>query len=105
MALVVALVIAGQAAGAVLAAPNETRYDKRTFSFDVSENMAPLPKGRFAPQAEPVHADGLPAYGNPFITMGYIYNLIETAPMMIAFVVQVRRTYDGWLTRPTGPSR
>ncbi len=36
--------------------------------FDVSENM-----NRFSFAPEPVFDDGLPAYGNPFITQGYIY--------------------------------
>jgi hypothetical protein len=39
-----------------------------TIAFDVSEDMT-----RFAFAAEPVHDDGMPAHGNPFITQGYIY--------------------------------
>ncbi len=35
---------------------------------DIAENMA-----RFAFDAEPVFDDGLPAYGNAFITQGYLY--------------------------------
>ena len=36
--------------------------------FDVAENMS-----RFVFADKPVHDDGMPAYGNPFITQGYIY--------------------------------
>ena len=37
-------------------------------SFDVAEDHT-----RFAFAPAPVHDDGLPAYGNPFVTQGYIY--------------------------------
>lgn len=66
------VLIGGLAVTGVEAAKDD-KQRKQPFVFDISENMAPLPKGRFAFQAEPVHPDGLPAYGNPFITMGYIY--------------------------------
>lgn len=36
--------------------------------FDVAEDHT-----RFAFAPAPVHDDGLPAYGNPFVTQGYIY--------------------------------
>ncbi|MGH2558476.1 MAG: hypothetical protein ACRDJH_05375 [Thermomicrobiales bacterium] len=36
--------------------------------FDVAEDMS-----RFVFNAAPVHEDGMPAFGNPFITQGYIY--------------------------------
>jgi hypothetical protein len=36
--------------------------------FDVAEDMS-----RFAFAASPVHDDGMPAHGNPFITQGYLY--------------------------------
>ena len=36
--------------------------------FDVAENGS-----RFVPDEAPVFEDGLPAYGNPFVTQGYIY--------------------------------
>jgi hypothetical protein len=39
-----------------------------TLAFDVAEDMS-----RFAFAEQPVHEDGMPAYGNPFITQGYIY--------------------------------
>ena len=37
-------------------------------AFDVIEDHT-----RFAFQAAPVHDSGMPAYGNPFVTQGYIY--------------------------------
>lgn len=39
-----------------------------TVKFDVAENAS-----RFVFDEEPVHDDGLPAYGNSFVTQGYIY--------------------------------
>ena len=36
--------------------------------FDVAEDHT-----RFVFSPAPVHEDGLPAYGNPFLTQGYIY--------------------------------
>jgi hypothetical protein len=36
--------------------------------FDVAEDHT-----RFVFAPSPVHADGMPAYGNPFVTQGYIY--------------------------------
>ena len=50
------------AALAALTAPDGT------LRFDVAEDMS-----RFVFAAQPVHDDGMPAYGNPFITQGYIY--------------------------------
>ena len=41
---------------------------KGTLAFDVAEDMT-----RFVFAEQPVHEDGMPAYGNPFITQGYIY--------------------------------
>ncbi|MGB5809921.1 MAG: hypothetical protein WBG86_05275 [Polyangiales bacterium] len=38
------------------------------YGFDVAENMA-----RFAFDDAPLDEDGLPAYGNSFVTQGYIY--------------------------------
>jgi len=37
-------------------------------NFDVAENHT-----RFVFQDAPVHDNGMPAYGNPFVTQGYIY--------------------------------
>src|SRR5262245_13260595 len=42
--------------------------DTRTIRFDVSENAK-----RFIFDETPLHPDGAPAYGNEFITEGYIY--------------------------------
>lgn len=42
--------------------------DTRFIRFDVSENAK-----RFVFDETPLHADGSPAYGNEFVTMGYIY--------------------------------
>lgn len=39
-----------------------------TLRFDVAEDAT-----RFAFAPEPVHDDGMPAYGNAFVTQGYIY--------------------------------
>lgn len=40
----------------------------KTVQFDVAEDAT-----RFAFDEEPLESNGLPAYGNPFITQGYIY--------------------------------
>jgi hypothetical protein len=71
-ALLAALVVGGVSATAIQSLKDD-RPSVRTLALDVSENMAPLPQGRFAFAKDPVHPDGLPAYGNPFITAGYIY--------------------------------
>ncbi len=42
--------------------------DTRFIQFDVSENAK-----RFIFDETPLHADGAPAYGNEFVTEGYIY--------------------------------
>lgn len=42
--------------------------DDGTLRFDVAEDA-----NRFAFADQPVHEDGLPAYGNAFVTQGYIY--------------------------------
>ena len=39
-----------------------------TLRFDVAEDVS-----RFVFAEAPVHEDGMPAYGNPFVTQGYIY--------------------------------
>jgi hypothetical protein len=44
--------------------------DTRIIRFDVSENAK-----RFVFDETPLHADGAPAYGNEFVTEGYIYPL------------------------------
>jgi len=48
--------------------PKEVSDSPETFSYDVSENMY-----RFTFAEAPIFDDGMPAYGNPFITQGYIY--------------------------------
>lgn len=44
--------------------------DTRILRFDVSENAK-----RFVFDETPLHEDGVPAYGNEFVTEGYIYPL------------------------------
>lgn len=43
-------------------------FRTRTLHFDVSENAK-----RFVFDETPLHADGAPAYGNEFVTEGYLY--------------------------------
>lgn len=63
------LALLGLAGLAVLAArPVESAPAARTLRFDVAENST-----RFVFAKDPVDAEGKPAYGNPFITQGYIY--------------------------------
>jgi len=57
----------------ILIETQETGYsnpilDTRTIRFDVSENAK-----RFVFDETPLHDDGAPAYGNEFVTEGYIY--------------------------------
>jgi hypothetical protein len=52
-------------AATVLAAP---ACAEGLMRFDVAEDHT-----RFVFAPAPVHADGMPAYGNPFVTQGYIY--------------------------------
>lgn len=42
--------------------------DDAPMEFDVAEDLS-----RFIFAASPVHSDGMPAFGNPFVTQGYIY--------------------------------
>ena len=63
-------------AAAVLAVPRTAAAAPRHWPagdspparFEVAENGL-----RFAFASAPVHADGLPAYGNPFVTEGFLY--------------------------------
>ncbi len=48
--------------------PNQDGDSSSTLNYDVSENMY-----RFSFSDAPVFEDGLPAYGNTFITQGYVY--------------------------------
>ncbi len=47
---------------------NAGYFNTHTFRFDVSENAK-----RFVFDETPLHEDGAPAYGNEFVTEGYIY--------------------------------
>jgi hypothetical protein len=47
---------------------NPAWLTQRTLHFDVTENAK-----RFVFDETPLHADGAPAYGNEFVTEGYIY--------------------------------
>jgi hypothetical protein len=51
-----------------LDAPTRSTSPALPDAVDVAENM-----GRFVFAAEPVFDDGLPAYGNSFITQGFLY--------------------------------
>ncbi len=63
------IAVAGVAAGGVsLAAADGGGRRTRTVEVDIAENGT-----RFVIDEAPVFDDGFPAYGNPFITQGYIY--------------------------------
>jgi hypothetical protein len=64
------LAICGVTSGgvALAAASNGERHRPRTLEIDVAEDGT-----RFVIDETPVFDDGFPAYGNPFITQGYIY--------------------------------
>ena len=53
---------------ALLATTDFAMAEDAPMSFDVAEDLT-----RFVFAAEPVFDDGMPAYGNAFITQGYIY--------------------------------
>ncbi len=53
---------------ALLASTGLAMADGAPMSFDVAEDLT-----RFVFAPEPVFEDGMPAYGNAFITQGYIY--------------------------------
>lgn len=55
-------------AAAIAATPFAASADGPLAAFDVAEDMS-----RFVFAAAPVFDDGMPAYGNAFITQGYIY--------------------------------
>jgi hypothetical protein len=50
------------------AQPADADNEELVLEFDVAEDMT-----RFVFQEAPVHENGMPAHGNPFITSGYIY--------------------------------
>ena len=56
------------AAATILGGLAGTAHAEMPAAFDVIEDHT-----RFAFQAAPVHPSGMPAYGNPFVTQGYIY--------------------------------
>jgi hypothetical protein len=66
--------LAAAAAAGVVGAAGATAQDERSKGqrpperFDVAENGL-----RFIFDETPVHPDGQPAYGNPFVTEGYLY--------------------------------
>jgi hypothetical protein len=64
----VAVVATGVLGVAVAADADDARRSERRISFDVAENGT-----RFVFDAEPVFADGMPAYGSDFVTEGLIF--------------------------------
>jgi len=70
MTLFKRLLILGIAASSLIVSVSASGQDHRkpTLRFDIAENGS-----RFSFDTEPVHADGLPAYGGEFITQGYLY--------------------------------
>ena len=65
-----ALVLATVTAGAVsiASASDGNRHRPRNLEVDIAEDGT-----RFVIDEAPVFDDGFPAYGNPFVTQGYIY--------------------------------
>ena len=55
-------------AAIVAATPLPALADEPQAAFDVAEDIS-----RFVFAPAPVFDDGMPAYGNPFVTQGYIY--------------------------------
>ena len=55
-------------AAIIATTPFAAAADQPVTAFDVAEDIS-----RFVSAKAPVFDDGLPAYGNPFITQGYIY--------------------------------
>jgi hypothetical protein len=74
IAVLVALVAVGAASAAYAAGMDDDddgrRDDRRgqVLRFDIAEDPT-----RFVFSKEHVHPDGLPAYGNFFVTQGYLY--------------------------------
>jgi hypothetical protein len=63
-----AIIVVGAVATVSIQGGNEAEANTEVIKFDVAED----PTG-FVFNDSPVHEDGLPAYGNSFITRGYIY--------------------------------
>ena len=70
MGLIALLAVIASGAAVAISVLGGTAAEANTevIKFDVAENAT-----KFAFDEAPVHEDGLPAYGNPFITQGYIY--------------------------------
>jgi hypothetical protein len=60
--------VSAVAAGASIAAAADGNQRARTLEVDIAEDGT-----RFVFDEAPVFDDGFPAYGNPFVTQGYIY--------------------------------
>lgn len=68
-AIAVGVLASVTAGGVSLAAASDgTNRRARTMEVDIAENGR-----RFVFDEAPVFDDGMPAYGNPFVTQGYIY--------------------------------
>ena len=63
-----AVVVSGAAIAISVLGGTAAEANTEVIKFEVAENAT-----KFAFDEAPVHEDGLPAYGNPFITQGYIY--------------------------------
>jgi hypothetical protein len=63
-----AVIVSGAAVAVSVLGGTAAEADTEVIKFDVAENPT-----KFAFDEAPVHEDGLPAYGDPFITQGYIY--------------------------------
>jgi hypothetical protein len=63
-----AVIASGAAVAISVLGGTAAEANTEVIKFDVAENVT-----KFAFDEAPVHEDGLPAYGNPFITQGYIY--------------------------------
>ena len=63
-----AVIASGAAVAISVSGGTAAEANTEVIKFDVAENVT-----KFAFDEAPVHEDGLPAYGNPFITQGYIY--------------------------------
>jgi hypothetical protein len=66
VATALVLSVAGSVTAATASRPTTAGREKLV--FDIAEDPT-----RFVFASEPVHDDGLPAYGNAFITQGYLY--------------------------------
>jgi hypothetical protein len=67
-AALAAAAVAVGVAGTAAAQAEPSKAGRPPERFEVAENGL-----RFAFAAAPVHEDGMPAYGNPFVTEGYLY--------------------------------